>query len=113
MKLNRPDVIAALVLATLATLCWVPRLKGPIDLRWDGAAYYILGTALAEGKGYRLLNEPGEIQSTLHPPMLPVLIALYACNAVAISRRCASEKEFRLSCRSSACWLSPIWRALP
>ena len=77
MKLNRPDVIAALVLATLATLCWVPRLKGPIDLRWDGAAYYILGTALAEGKGYRLLNEPGEIQSTLHPPMLPVLIALH------------------------------------
>lgn len=64
MKLNRPDVIAALVLATLATLCWVPRLKGPIDLRWDGAAYYVLGTALAEGKGYRLLNEPGEIQST-------------------------------------------------
>src|SRR5215468_2333720 len=77
MKPNRPDVIAALVLATLATLCWVPRLKGPIDLRWDGAAYYVLGTALAEGKGYRLLNEPGEIQSTLHPPMLPVLIALH------------------------------------
>ena len=77
MKLKRPDVIAALALATLATLCWVPRLKGPIDLRWDGAAYYVLGTALAEGKGYRLLNEPGEIQSTLHPPMLPVLIALH------------------------------------
>ena len=77
MKLNRLDVIAALVLATLAMLCWVPRLKGPIDLRWDGAAYYVLGTALAEGKGYRLLNEPGEIQSTLHPPMLPVLIALH------------------------------------
>jgi len=77
MKPNRPDVIAALVLATLATLCWVPRLQGPIDLRWDGAAYYILGTALAEGKGYRLLNEPGDIQSTLHPPMLPALIALH------------------------------------
>src|SRR5215831_14120793 len=77
MKPNRSDVIAALVLATLAMLCWVPRLQGPIDLRWDGAAYYILGTALAEGKGYRLLNEPGDIQSTLHPPMLPTLIALH------------------------------------
>jgi len=77
MKPNRSDVIAALVLATLTTLCWVPRLKGPIDLRWDGAAYYVLGTALAEGKGYRLLNEPGDIQSTLHPPMLPTLIALH------------------------------------
>jgi len=77
MKPNRSDVIAALVLATLAMLCWVPRLQGPIDLRWDGAAYYVLGTALAEGKGYRLLNEPGDIQSTLHPPMLPALIALH------------------------------------
>src|SRR5262249_15446243 len=77
MKPNRSDVIAALLLATLATLCWAPRLRGPIDLRWDGAAYYVLGTALAEGKGYRLLNEPGAIQSTLHPPMLPALIALH------------------------------------
>src|SRR5215470_14088428 len=77
MILNRKDVIAGLILATLARLCWAPRLKGPIDLRWDGAAYYILGTALAEGKGHRLLNEPGEIQSTLHPPMLPALIALH------------------------------------
>jgi len=77
MKPHRPDVIVALVLVTLATLCWVPRLQGPIDLRWDGAAYYVLGTALAEGKGYRLLNEPGDIQSTLHPPMLPAVIALH------------------------------------
>src|SRR5262249_16926916 len=77
MKAHRPDVIVALVLVTLATLCWVPRLQGPIDLRWDGAAYYVLGTALAEGKGYRLLNEPGDIQSTLHPPMLPAVIALH------------------------------------
>jgi hypothetical protein len=55
----------------------VPRLNGPIDLRWDGAAYYILGTSIAEGKGYRLLNEPGEINSTLHQPLLPAIVAAH------------------------------------
>ncbi|MBK9313244.1 MAG: hypothetical protein IPM55_03180 [Acidobacteria bacterium] len=71
------EFIAVLVLSVLAILSWLPRLAGPIDLRWDGAAYYVLGTALAGGKGYRLLNEPGEIQTTLHPPMLPLIVALH------------------------------------
>ncbi len=71
------EFIAVLVLSVLAILIWLPRLAGPIDLRWDGAAYYVLGAALAEGKGYRLLNEPGEIQTTLHPPMLPLIVALH------------------------------------
>jgi hypothetical protein len=54
----------------------LPRLHGPIDLRWDASTYFILGTALAEGKGYRLLNEPGEIQAVQYPPLLPGMIAL-------------------------------------
>jgi hypothetical protein len=77
MTLNRKDAVAALILTGLALASWLPRLTGPIDLRWDGGAYYVLGTALAQGKGYRLLNEPGEIQTTLHPPMLPVIVALH------------------------------------
>src|SRR4051795_6477863 len=54
----------------------LPRSEGPIDLKWDASTYYILGTALAEGKGYRLLNEPGVIAAVQYPPLLPVLIAL-------------------------------------
>src|SRR5262245_11264893 len=77
MSLDKKNVIAALVLATLALLSWLPRLKGPIDLRWDGGAYYVLGTSLAESKGYRLLSEPGDIQTTLHPPLLPVIVAIH------------------------------------
>lgn len=77
ISLGRKDAIAALFLAALTLVSWLPRLKGPIDLRWDASAYYVLGTALAEGKGYRLLNEPGEIQTTLHPPLLPVIVALH------------------------------------
>ena len=56
---------------------WAPRLTGPINFRWDGSAYYILGTALAEGKGYRLLNEPGEIQAVQYPPLLPMIVAAH------------------------------------
>ena len=56
---------------------WIPRLTGPINLRWDASAYYILGTALAEGKGYRLLNEPGEIHAVQYPPLLPAIVAAH------------------------------------
>lgn len=77
MKPDRKDLIAIAFLIVIAVFLWLPRLRGPIDLRWDGGAYYVLGTSLAEGKGYRLLNEPGEIQSTLHPPMLPLIVALH------------------------------------
>jgi hypothetical protein len=77
LSLGKKDAIAALLLVVLAFASWLPRLQGPIDLRWDGGAYYVLGSSLAQGKGYRLLNEPGEIQSSLHPPMLPVIVALH------------------------------------
>src|SRR5215510_12399980 len=67
--------ISALVLS--AVLLWLPRLKGPLDLRWDGGVYYILGASLAEGKGYRLLNEPGAIQAIQYPPLLPLFAAAH------------------------------------
>jgi hypothetical protein len=51
------------------------QLHGPIDARWDGAVYYILGTSLAEGHGYRLLNEPGDIEAVQYPPLLPLVVA--------------------------------------
>ena len=65
------------ILGLLVIALWLPRLQGPIDLRWDGGVYYVLGTSLAEGKGYRLLNEPGEIQANQYPPLLPLIIAAH------------------------------------
>lgn len=32
---------------------------------------------MAEGKGYKLLNEPGEIDATQYPPLLPAIIAAH------------------------------------
>ena len=66
--------LAALVL--LAVAMWLPRLRGPLDLRYDAGVYYILGTSLAEGRGYRLLNEPGAIEAIQYPPVLPAVGAI-------------------------------------
>lgn len=72
-----PDLVSGFVLALIWLAVSLPRLHGPIDLRWDASTYYILGTALAEGKGYRLLNEPGQIEAVQYPPLLPLLVAAH------------------------------------
>lgn len=64
-------------LLLLGVALWIPRVRGPIDLRWDGGTYYVLGTSLAEGRGYRLLNEPGEIEAIQYPPLLPTVVAVH------------------------------------
>ena len=56
---------------------WLPRLTGAIDLRWDAGVYYVLGTSLATGHGYRILSEPGSPEALQYPPLLPAVVALY------------------------------------
>jgi hypothetical protein len=73
----RRTLVACLVIGIVTLASWWPRMSGPIDLRWDGGAYYILGTSLAAGDGYRLLSEPGSLSSSLHPPFLPMLVAAH------------------------------------
>ncbi|MFL5471248.1 MAG: hypothetical protein ACJ8AM_02725, partial [Gemmatimonadales bacterium] len=51
------------ILIALSVALWLPRLRGPLDLRYDAGVYYVLGTSLAEGRGYRILSEPGAIQA--------------------------------------------------
>lgn len=65
------------LLVFVAAALWLPRLRGPLDLRYDAGVYYILGTSLAEGRGYRLLNEPGAIQAIQYPPLLPAIGAAH------------------------------------
>jgi len=72
---RRGDAIALILLLGVALGTWVPRLRGPIDLRWDASVYYILGTSLYEGSGYRLLNEPGQVRAVQYPPGLPAIAA--------------------------------------
>jgi hypothetical protein len=63
--------------AALAVLLWAPRLTGPIDLRWDGGVYYLLGTSLRTGHGYRIASEPGFVQAVQYPPLLPAVVAMH------------------------------------
>lgn len=76
-QIRRTDFVLLGVLAALIVVSWLPRMHGPLDFRWDGGVYYVLGTALAEGKGYRLLNEPGEIEAVQYPPLLPAIVAVH------------------------------------
>ena len=69
------DTSVVVSLVIVATLSWVPRIRGPIDFRWDAAVYYTLGTSIYQHHSYRLLNEPGEIRATVYPPLLPLLVA--------------------------------------
>jgi hypothetical protein len=65
------------ILCILAAATWLPRSSGPIDLRWDGGAYYLLGTSITQGHGYKLLNEPGDPNTTLHPPLIPLFVTAH------------------------------------
>ena len=66
-----------LTVLVLAIVLWLPRLTGPIDLRWDAGVYYLLGTSLATGHGYRILSEPGSPEALQYPPLLPAFVALH------------------------------------
>jgi len=66
---------AEVVVVAIALLVWAPRLTGPLDLRWDGGVYYVLGTSLATGHGYRILSEPGSPEGVEYPPLLPAVVA--------------------------------------
>ena len=65
------------VVVAIALLVWIPRFSGPIDLRYDGGVYYLLGTSLAQGHGYRISSEPGSPLALQYPPLLPAFIALH------------------------------------
>jgi len=71
----RPDLAGRLVLLAVTLALWADRLRGPLDLRWDAGAYYATGVALGEGRGYRLLNEPGDPEAVQYPPGLPLIVA--------------------------------------
>jgi hypothetical protein len=61
----------------LVALLWLPRILGPIDLRYDAGVYYVLGTSLSQGEGYRIASEPGAPTAIQYPPGLPALVAVH------------------------------------
>src|SRR6516162_8775538 len=94
--MTKRDRIPLGCLMVLALALWIPWMRGPIDLRWDAGVYYVLGTSLAEGKGYRLLNEPGNIEAVQYPPLLPLMVAIHQ-RIVGTSDYFAVGRALRLS----------------
>lgn len=75
-----PRAVWGLSLLLVVGLCfalWQPRLFGSLDLRYDAGVYYLLGTSLYEGKGYRIGSEPGALEGVQYPPGLPLLVAAH------------------------------------
>src|SRR5437867_13306222 len=64
------------VIIAIAVALWAPRISGPIDLRSDAGAYYVLGTSLSTAQGYRILSEPGSPEALQYPPLLPAIVAV-------------------------------------
>ena len=75
--LGRRVAVYWIIVVAVAVILWIPRLSGPIDLRWDGSVYYVLGTSLSTGAGYRIISEPGCPEALQYPPLLPGIIAMY------------------------------------
>ena len=71
------DALCAIALCVLTLVSWIPRWNGPLDVRWDGGTYFILGTSLAEGKGYRILNEPWRDPCEPYSSLLPAIVAVH------------------------------------
>lgn len=69
--------LSLLLVAGLCLALWMPRLHGPLDLRYDAGVYYLLGTSLYEGKGYQIGSEPGVVEGVQYPPGLPLLVAAH------------------------------------
>src|SRR6516225_359431 len=76
-RFRMQDAACIAVLIVVTVLSWIPRFRGPIDLRWDAGVYYVLGTSIANGQGYRLLYEPGQIEAIQYPPGLPAIVAAH------------------------------------
>lgn len=77
LGLRSADWLCFMALCAVTFALWAPRLTGPIDLRTDAAVYYVTGTAIAEGRGYVLSNEPGDIHAVQYPPLLPGFVAAH------------------------------------
>ena len=76
--MQRPAWLAALGAAALAALYLAFAARSVFSLGYfgDDAVYVTTARALAEGKGYRHLEIPGEPLQTKYPPLYPALLSV-------------------------------------
>lgn len=73
---NLPYLIYIALFCVVGVAAYYYCFDSKIFLGGDNIYYYNLGKALAEGKGYVTLNEPGTPPATHYPPGYPAIISL-------------------------------------
>ena len=74
--------------------------------RFDGAGYAVLGEALASGRGYREINEPGSPRHDHFPPGYPIALALlWRCTG----RSVVAAHAFSIFCTVATVLLAWRW----
>ena len=68
--------LAALVVLLVAAPIYILRLNGAAGLVVDDAWYVMLGSALAEGRGYQLINAPVDGILPGYPPGFPAILSI-------------------------------------
>ena len=76
--MQRPARLAALGAAAAAALYLALAASSPVSLGFfgDDAVYATTAKALAEGRGYRHIEIPGEPLQTKYPPLYPAVLSL-------------------------------------
>jgi hypothetical protein len=72
----KPDVVAILLMALIVLPVYVLRLDRVVGMVIDDAWYVLLAKALAEGRGYWLVNAPLDGILPGYPPGFPALLSL-------------------------------------
>ena len=75
--LTQRDFYFALLLLVLTLILGSEQMvKGVTGVYHDDGIYVSTAKALAEGKGYRLINLPDSPTQTKYPPLYPIFLAL-------------------------------------
>lgn len=69
------SILYAAAAATIVCSVYLLRLNSAVGLMIDDAAYMVLGKALADGEGYRLVSSPTAVLPSF-PPGFPLLLSL-------------------------------------
>ena len=98
---DRVALAALALFAVLGVLLFDPRLF----TGGDNVVYQLLARALASGRGYVTLYEPGEPPHALYPPGYPALLA----PLVWLGGGVLAAKLLSLAAAGAAVWLSARW----
>jgi hypothetical protein len=74
--MNRRRAVITLLFLTLIPVYWIAYRAPAVGIFHDDGIYLVTAKALAEGKGYRIISLPSEMNQTKYPILFPALLAI-------------------------------------